>query len=64
MDGFSSAFGKDPLISAGVENGWLPKAGFLRLLSDISLVYIPVDMSARLNYYILPFGPSKVYSPR
>ena len=31
-------FGKGPLISAGVQKGWLPEIGILTVLSDISLV--------------------------
>ena len=37
---FSMQFGKGPLISAGVQKGWLPKIGYLRMLSDVSLVYV------------------------
>ena len=32
-------FGKGPLISAGVQKGWPPKKGYLRVLSDVILVY-------------------------
>ena len=42
-------FGKGPLISTGVQNGWLPKIGCLRVLSDIILVYFKKTYNKRSN---------------
>ena len=43
LDGLSSALGKGPLISVGVQKGWLLEVGCFRTLSDIVLIALPKE---------------------